>query len=107
MQLAVVLLSESGGRVTLVTRVRIAEFETNGKPAITGSEHERQEEHANAHGVSVAPKRAETLRVEKLRSKDSATTMAGIHNRRYFLTSCDPFGIPSTSHWTGAAIIVQ
>ena len=22
-------------------------------------------------------------------------------------TSCDPFGIPSTSHWTGAAIIVQ
>jgi hypothetical protein len=22
------------------------------------------------------------------------------------LTSCDPFGIPSTSHWTGAAIIV-
>src|SRR5918997_1779410 len=23
------------------------------------------------------------------------------------LTQCDPFGIPSTSHWTGAAIIVQ
>ena len=22
------------------------------------------------------------------------------------LTQCDPFGIPSTSHWTGAAIIV-
>jgi hypothetical protein len=22
-------------------------------------------------------------------------------------TECDPFGIPSTSHWTGAAIIVQ
>jgi dihydrofolate reductase len=22
-------------------------------------------------------------------------------------TQCDPFGIPSTSHWTGAAIIVQ
>ena len=22
------------------------------------------------------------------------------------LTSCDHFGIPSTSHWTGAAIIV-
>jgi hypothetical protein len=26
-------------------------------------------------------------------------------NGRY--TSCDPFGIPSTSHWTGAVIIVQ
>jgi hypothetical protein len=23
------------------------------------------------------------------------------------LAKCDPFGIPSTSHWTGAAIIVQ
>ena len=23
------------------------------------------------------------------------------------LATCDPFGIPSTSHWTGAAIIVQ
>jgi hypothetical protein len=23
------------------------------------------------------------------------------------LTQCDHFGIPSTSHWTGAAIIVQ
>src|SRR6185369_9929311 len=23
------------------------------------------------------------------------------------LTECDPFGIPSTSHWTGAAIIVR
>ena len=23
------------------------------------------------------------------------------------LTQCDPFGIPSTSHWTGAAIIVR
>jgi hypothetical protein len=23
------------------------------------------------------------------------------------LTQCDPFGIPSTSHWTGAAIIVK
>ena len=23
------------------------------------------------------------------------------------LAECDPFGIPSTSHWTGAAIIVQ
>jgi hypothetical protein len=23
------------------------------------------------------------------------------------LTRCDPFGIPSTSHWTGAAIIEQ
>jgi len=23
------------------------------------------------------------------------------------LAQCDPFGIPSTSHWTGAAIIVQ
>jgi hypothetical protein len=22
-------------------------------------------------------------------------------------TQCDPFGIPSTSHWTAAAIIVQ
>ena len=26
---------------------------------------------------------------------------------RFRSTSCDPFGIPSTSHWTGAAIIVQ
>jgi hypothetical protein len=25
-------------------------------------------------------------------------------NRRYFLHKCDPFGIPSTSHCTGAAI---
>jgi hypothetical protein len=23
------------------------------------------------------------------------------------LAKCDPFGTPSTSHWTGAAIIVQ
>jgi hypothetical protein len=23
------------------------------------------------------------------------------------LTQCDPFGIPSTSHWTGAAIIAK
>ncbi|HMG20610.1 MAG TPA: hypothetical protein VK607_04805, partial [Kofleriaceae bacterium] len=23
------------------------------------------------------------------------------------LTKCDPFGIPSMSHWTGAAIIVS
>jgi hypothetical protein len=26
---------------------------------------------------------------------------------RFRSTQCDPFGIPSTSHWTGAAIIVQ
>ena len=28
-------------------------------------------------------------------------------DRRKKKASCDPFGIPSTSHWTGAAIIVQ
>ena len=30
-----------------------------------------------------------------------------VHPSGDMLAQCDPFGIPSTSHWTGAAIIVQ
>ena len=33
--------------------------------------------------------------------------VAGLPHRRVLLRKCGPFGIPSTSHWTGAAIIVQ
>jgi hypothetical protein len=32
--------------------------------------------------------------------------LAGLSESAVVL-QCDPFGIPSTSHWTGAAIIVQ
>jgi hypothetical protein len=92
----------SGDFFTHITPLSTARASRHGRPRPSGRRFSSNNGSMIVHRSSVRsmPVRYDESTVTAYENTSNLTVIGGT------FTSCDPFGIPSMSHWTGAAIIV-
>ena len=94
-------LTESIGREELLKHPVLGKQYSGEYPFQAGQPDDVRQAYAKAMGIEYNSRRRSTLHPQSLALMQTSFPVGGT------LASCDRFGIPSTSHWTGAAIIVR